>query len=137
MSDWAGVFLGIIAFATLATSIVQIGVLIAAGRLARRVERLAAQVEEEVRPLFRHLDAIGQEASRTASLATAQVERADALFADLARRVESTVGSMQQTIAAPARETVALLRGVQAALTAIRQGRARRTGAEDEDALFI
>jgi hypothetical protein len=137
VNDWAGVFLGIIALTTAATAIVQIGVLIAAGRLARKVEHLATQVEQEIRPLFRHLDALGQEATRTASLATAQVERADALFADLARRIEMTVGTMQQTIAAPARETVALLRGVQAALAAIRQGRTRRAGAEDEDALFI
>jgi hypothetical protein len=139
VSDWAAVFLGIIALATLATATIQIGALIVAGRLARRIERLAAQVEQEMQPIFRHLDAIGQEASRTASLASAQVERADALFTDLARRVESTVGSVQHTMATPARETVALFRGVQAALAVIRSGGPRRgrSGADDEDALFI
>ncbi len=137
MSDRAEVFLGIIAFATLATAIVQIGVLIAASRLARRIGRLTTQVEQEIQPLFRHLDALGQEASRTAALATAQVERADALFADLARRLEAAMGSVQHTLAAPARETAALLRGLQAALLAIRRGRTRRAGADDEDALFI
>jgi len=137
VNDWAGLFLGIIALATLTTSIIQIAVLIAAGRLARRVDRLAKQVEHEIQPVFRHLDAIGQEATRTAALATAQMERADAVFADMARRMETTVGSVQHTIAAPARETVALLRGIQAALAVLRSGRPRRSGADDEDALFI
>ena len=40
VSVWAEVFLGVIAVATLAMAIAQIGVLVAAGRLARRVGRL-------------------------------------------------------------------------------------------------
>ena len=61
----------------------QIGVLVAAGRLARRVERLLDQFDRELKPLFDHLNAIGRDASRAAALATAQVERADRLFTDL------------------------------------------------------
>ena len=73
MSVWGEVFLGIIAVATLATAIVQIGVLVAAGRAAKRVDRLADRVERELTPLFASLNAIGQDAARAASLATAQV----------------------------------------------------------------
>ena len=37
MSAWTEVFLGIIAVATLATAIVQVGVVVAAGLLVRRI----------------------------------------------------------------------------------------------------
>lgn len=137
MSDRAELFLGVIALATLATAIVQIAVLVAAGLLARRIERLTTRVEKELEPLFRHLDNLGQEASRTAALATAQVERVDALFADLTRRLDSTLGSVQHAIAAPARESAAVLRGLQAAIVALRGGRTRRSRTEEEDPLFI
>lgn len=139
MSDWAVVFLGVIAVATLATAVVQIGVLVAAGRLARRIERLADKVEQDLQPIVGHLDAIGREASRATALATAQVERADQLFAEVARRVEQTMDGAQNALAGPAREGAALLAGLRAALAALRDlraGRARQR-AEDEDALFI
>lgn len=141
MSGWGEVFLGIIAFATLATAIVQIGVLVAAGLLARRVQRLTVKVEQDLQPFVQHLNAIGEDASRAASLAVAQVERADLLFSNLADRVEQTVDTVQHTIAAPARKSAAVFHGIKAALSVIRGSRRRsrrsRSGAEDEDALFI
>ena len=115
MSTWADVFLGIIAVATLAMAIVQIGVIVAAGRLARRVDTLAKQIEREVQPLFGHLNAIGRDASRAAALATAQVERADKLFAEVAVRVEQALDNVQETLGAPAREGRAFLSALKAA----------------------
>ena len=141
MSAWADVFLGIIAVATLAIAIVQIGVVVAAGRLARRIDTLTEQFEREVKPLFGHLNAIGRDASRAAALATAQVERADALFADVALRVEQALNNVQSTIGKPAREARALLSAFKAAFHAIRDlrhdGRGRHGHGDDEDALFI
>jgi uncharacterized protein YoxC len=139
VSVWATVFLGVIAVATLATAIVQIGVLVAASRLARRAERLMDVVEQEVRPILGHLNAIGRDASRAASLATVQVERVDRLFAMLVERLEETVKTIQTTVARPAREAAALVAGLRAALSFIRDFKAGRTRsrADDEDALFI
>ena len=77
MNDSANTWLGIIAISTLLIAIVQIGVLIAAGLLARRLGRLASDIERELKPMFEHLNAIGRDAARAAALATAQVERAD------------------------------------------------------------
>ena len=116
MIDWAIVFLGVIAVATLATAIVQIGVLVAASRLARRAERLMDVVEQEVRPILGHLNAIGRDASRAASLATVQVERVDRMFALLAGRLEETLNTIQTTVARPAREVAALMAGLRTAL---------------------
>ena len=141
MSVWAQVFLGVIAAATLAIAIVQIGVLVAAGRLARRVDALADQLEHEMKPLFSHLNAIGRDASRAASLATTQVERADQLFSDVAVRIEQALNSLQTTLSTPAREGRALVSAFKAAFRALRDLRTRaRSGqprAEEEDALFI
>jgi hypothetical protein len=141
VSTWADIFLGIIAVATLAMAIVQIGVIVAAGRLARRVETLAEQIERDVKPLFGHLNAIGRDASRAAALATAQVERADKLFADVAQRVELAMNNVQGTLGAPAREARAVLSAFKAAIQAIRDMRqdrgSRQRRSEDEDALFI
>jgi ornithine cyclodeaminase/alanine dehydrogenase-like protein (mu-crystallin family) len=137
---WAQVFLGVIAVATLLTAIVQVAVLVAAGRLARRVERLVERVDRELTPAFGHVNAIARDASRAAALATAQIERADRLFADLAEKVDQTVSLVQNNIMAPAREGKALLNALRAAIDALRDARrsARsRHRSEDEDALFI
>jgi hypothetical protein len=133
-------FLGVIAVATLATAIVQVGVLVAASRRARRVERLMDVVEQEVRPILGHLNAIGRDASHAASLAAAQVERVDQLFGMLIERVEQTVTTLQSTVARPAREAAAVMAGIRTALTFLRDFRAARARAraeEQEDALFI
>jgi hypothetical protein len=135
------VFLGVIAVATLAMAIVQVGVIVAAGRLARRVEELADRLEQDVKPLFGHLNAIGRDASRAAALATAQVERADQLFSDVAVRIDQALNNVQTTLGMPAREGRALMSGFKAALQALRElrqnGRSRQSRSDDEDALFI
>jgi len=139
VSVWAELFLGVIAAATVTMAVVQIAIVVAAGRLARRVDRLADRMEHELVPLFTSLNAIGRDASRAAALASAQVERVDRLFADLALRVEETVSSVQTTVLGPAREGRALLRAFRAGFATLRSlaaaRRARR--GDDEDALFI
>ena len=134
-------FLGVIAVATLAIAIAQIGVMVVAGRLARRVERLAEQIDRDLKPLFGHLNAIGRDATRAAALATAQMERADHLFSDLAGRIELALDNIQSTMGAPAREGRALLTGLRAPIQALRElrqdARSRQSRSEDEDALFI
>ena len=137
-SGWTEVFLGVIAAATLAIAIVHIVVLIAAGMVARRVGQLIDRVEGELKPVFGNLQSIARDASRAASVATAQVERADRLFADLAQRVEQTVIAVQASVVQPLREGRALLSAFRAGLGVIRDMRSRsRRGAEDDDALFI
>jgi hypothetical protein len=137
---WRDVFLGVIAVATLAMAIAQVGVIIAAGLMARRVGRMVDQLEREVKPLFGHLNAIGADASRAVALATAQVERADRLLADVAVRVEQTLNLVQASIGAPAREGRAMMGAFRAAMQALREmrgGRARKGRGDDEDPLFI
>jgi hypothetical protein len=134
------VYLLIIAIATLAIAIAQIGVVVVAGVLARRIGRLSDRLEHEIRPLFGHLNSIGRDAARAATLAAAQVERADQVFADVAVRVEQTLNALQASLSVPVREGRAMISALRAAVQAVRDLRrnGRRQGrGEDEDALFI
>jgi hypothetical protein len=138
---WRDVFLGVIAAATLLIAVGQIAIMVAAGRMARRLEQAVEQFERDVKPLFGHLNAIGRDASRAAALAAAQVERADKLFSDIASRVDYTLNTVQATINGPVREGRALMSAFRVALQTIRElrksGRTRQGRGEDEDALFI
>jgi hypothetical protein len=141
VTAWNDVFLGVIAVATLAIAVAQVAVIVVAGRAARRLAQLAEQFERDVKPLFGQLNAIGNDAARAASLATAQVERVDRLFSDVTLRFEQTLNAVQDSVIGPVREGRALLSAFRAAMQAIRDlrqnGRARQGRAEDEDALFI
>lgn len=139
MTERAELFLGIIAFATAAVAIGQLCVVVFAGMAARRMSRMAESIEQQLKPLFSHLDSIGRDASRATALATAQVERADRLFADIATRVDQAVSSVQTSMEQPAREGRAVVAALRAAVQAIRDVRSRRgqSRADDEDALFI
>ncbi len=139
MTERAELFLGIIAFATAAVAVGQLCVVVITSRAARRVARLAQTVELELKPIFGHLNSIGRDASRAAALASAQVERADRLFADISMRVEDAMNNVQASIEQPAREGRAVLAAFRAAFQAIlemRRNRARPRP-DDEDALFI
>lgn len=139
MTERAELFLGIIAAATAAVAIGQLCVIVVAGIAARRVAKLAQTVEQELKPIFGHLDQIGRDASRATALATAQVERADKLFADVIVRVDQALNTVQTTIEQPAREGKALIAAFRAAFQAVQDIRRARAQArsEDEDALFI
>jgi hypothetical protein len=135
------VFLGIIAVAVALMAAIQIGAVIVAARVVKRVDRLASQIERDIRPVFENLKVMSAEAARAASLAATQVERADRLFVDLAQRVDLTFNTLQHRVLGPAREGAALLAGLRAALTVFRDprraGRKRSSAVEEEDALFI
>ena len=139
MSLWGEIFLGVIAVATLVMAIGQVALMVAAGRMARRLGRLADVLDQELKPLFAQLNAVARDASRAASLATAQVERADRLFGDLLARFEATLDALQAAVAVPLRQGPALLAAFRAVMTVLRDFKAGRRGTrhDDEDALFI
>ena len=135
---WGDVFLGVIAVATLASAVIQMSLFIAAGRLARRVEHLLRGFEQDLKPFFGHMNAIGRDASRTASLATARVERVDQLVADLVERVDQSLNLVQATVTAPVREGAAIMAGARAMFNSLRDlGFRGRGRGDDEDVLFI
>lgn len=139
MTSWPVVFLAVIAIATLVMALIQVGAIIYAGRLARRVERLTDRLEQEVQPLLGRLTAITGDAARVASLAASQAERVDALLTDVTGQLEEGVAQVKSAVIGPAREGIAVVTGVRAAIAALRGLDLRRRPGrpEDEDALFI
>jgi uncharacterized protein YoxC len=154
VTDWNLVFLGVIAAATLIMALIQVGVLVVAARVARQAQQAVAKAQEtlataqqtissvrdEIRPLIAKANGIAEEASKVATLATAQVHKVDRLVTDLTTRVDETSVLVQQAIVTPAREGLAIIAAVKATLGALRGGadwRRRTSRSEEEDPLFI
>lgn len=146
MSETADLLLGVIAVAVAIMAVVQVGAIIAGLRVARRVEKIASDLETGVKPLLTNLTTLSADASRAASSAAQQVERFERLFEDVAVRMERTLGAAQRVISGPARDGMAVVAGVRAAVSALqgmreatRRRSATRAGAmaEEEESLFI
>ena len=52
MSDTGELFLGIIAFAVMIMALIQVGAIFAGMRLAKRVDQLATQLDQDIKPLL-------------------------------------------------------------------------------------
>lgn len=154
MTDWNLVFLGVIAAATLIMALIQIGMIVVAAGAAKKAQQAVEKaqaalttaqqaitsVREDIRPLIAKANAIADEASKTAALATAQAQKVDRLVTDLAVRIDETSTLVQQAIVTPAREGMAIIAAVKATLGALRAGadwRRRASRSEEEDPLFI
>ena len=139
--SWSDTFLAVIALATLAMALIQVGAIVVAVRLGQQARKALDSVQQEIRPLAARVNAIADEASRTAAIATSQAEKVDRLVTDLSRRAEETAAVVQEAIVTPAREGLALVAAVRAGFAALRglrdlQPRHGRT-ADEEDPLFI
>jgi hypothetical protein len=93
-----------------------------------------------VKPLVAKASAVADEASRTATLVTAQAQKVDRLLSDVTQRFDQTAAVVQQAIITPAREGMAIVAAIKAGLMALQGMRDRprhsRT-ADEEDPLFI
>ena len=139
--SWSEVFLGVIAAATFIMALLQVGAVVVAARALREAQKTLATVQQDIRPLLVKAHALADEASKTASLATAQAQKVDRLLTELSSRVDYTSRVVQDAIVTPAREGLAIVAAVKATLVALRGFRelAPRHGrtADEEDPLFI
>jgi hypothetical protein len=140
------VWLAVIAVAVAVMAAIQVGAIVLGLRLARRVDQLTTQVERDIKPLLENLTAISAEAQRAVHLATAQVERADRLFGDLAVSAERTMALAAQFVGGPAQKGLALFSAAKVAMSAFRDLREasrrrprehRIVSPDDEESLFI
>jgi uncharacterized protein YoxC len=162
VNDSSGLFLGIIAGATVIMALIQVGAIIAILKIARQAQETLASVQrdikpllakaseiagkandmaEEARPILARANEVAAEASRTAAIATAQAQKVDQLMTILSRRADETSSILQQAVMMPAREGIAIVAAIKAALGAFRgfndfRGRTGRPTDED-DPLFI
>jgi len=136
--------LGIIALSVLVMAVVQVGAIFAGIRLAKRVDQLAVQLDQEIKPLIANLTALSSEAARAASLAAKQAERLDRVFGELVYRVDETLAAAQEFVTGPARQGMAIMAGAKAVIDAFqglreasRRRSAPRPSVDEEESLFI
>ncbi|MCX6544230.1 MAG: hypothetical protein NTV05_07410 [Acidobacteria bacterium] len=138
----ASLFLGIIAVATLVMAVVQVSAIIMMVRLARRVDQVSRQVQQEIGPLADRLRRVADNMQEATSLAAVQVERIDRLLSSATRRAEETMSMVQGVIVGPMREGMAVVASLRAVIAAFRsfrggEGRLAASRFDDEDPLFI
>jgi hypothetical protein len=121
----AETFLGLIALGVLAMAVGQVVAFVTALRATRRMNETLTRVEQDIRPIVANVQAMTADVKRAAALANVQVERADRLFADAARRAEDTMNIVQRSVLVPARDGVALIKGVKAAIMSLRDFKSR------------
>jgi hypothetical protein len=144
VSETGELFLGIIAFAVLIMALIQVFAIFAGIRLAKRVEQLATQIDQEIKPLIANLATLSSEAARAAALAAKQAERLDRVFGELVQRVDVTLAAAQEFVTGPARQGMAIMAGVKAVIDSFRGLReasrrrtATRAAVDEEESLFI
>jgi hypothetical protein len=144
VSSTGELFLGIIAFAVVVMAGIQVAAIFAGIRLARRVDELATQMEQEIKPLLANLSALSSEAARAATLAAKQAERLDRVFGEMVEKVDKTLDAAHQFVTGPARQGMAIMAGVKSVLDAFRGFReasrrrnAPRPAMDEEESLFI
>ena len=144
MSETGELFLGIIAFAVLIMALIQTAAIVAGIRLAKRVDQMATQLDQEIKPLIANLTAMSSEAARAAALAAKQAERLDRVFGEMIQRVDVTLAAAQEFVTGPARQGMAIMSGVKAVIDAFRGLRessrrraASRPAVDEEESLFI
>ena len=123
-------YLGLIALGVIVMATIQVVAIVMVIRATRRVGEMATRFEQDVRPIVVNLQKVSEEAARASAQAAAQVDRLDALVAGIARRVEDTAITLQQTILQPARDGLALLNGLKSIIASFREGRETRESRE-------
>ena len=111
MTPLSETFLGLIALAVLVMAGGQIVVLMLALRTTRGLTETLNRIERDMRPIVSNVQAMSADAQRAVALAATQVERADRLLTDAARRVDDTMNVVQRSILAPARDGMAIFQG--------------------------
>jgi hypothetical protein len=144
VTETGELFLGIIAFAVMIMALVQVGAIFAGIRLARRVDQIAAQLDQDIKPLLANLTALSSEAARAAALAAKQAERLDRVFGELVQRVDETLLAAQAFVTGPARQGMAIMSAVKTVVQVFRGMRessrrrdAARPVVDEEESLFI
>ncbi len=124
MSSWAETFLGVIAFATLVSALLQVGVLIGAAVALKRVTGLVAKIEDRLEPTMARVETIGAQLSQVAASAVVQVAKVERVVDTFTSQANRATG----TIRAVAREGDAVAAGARAVVSRLVNGSTHSTG---------
>lgn len=138
MSDWALVWLGVMAVSLAIMTALQCVVALTVVKAARETVQSVRDFQRDMKPLMDKAHRIADDAGRTAAIAAAQAQRIDNLVRATTDRVDETLGLVHGAIAGPLRKGSIFVAVVRAAM-AVWDGRKerRRHAREDDDALFV
>jgi len=132
------VWLAIIAVSVALMTLIQIYVLVVAGRTLRRATDTLADLRRDVQPLLARAQDISADAARTTALAASQMERVDQMLASTAVRLDQTLHVVQGAVVEPMRQGAALVAAFRAAVAVVRGiGDRHRSARDEEEALFV
>jgi hypothetical protein len=143
VTDWAVIWLGVIAVAVAIMALVQIGVIVVALRLARQLSVTVDELRREIGPLVEKVHRIADDAARATSLATIQIERIDDILSTTTARVDEGLAIVRNAMGGPLRQGYAVAMALRAALSAFRRRpqttsrSSRPIGHDEDDALFV
>ena len=144
MSDWAVIWLGVIAVSIALMAMIQIGLIIVSLRVARQLSAAADDIRKEIKPLVEKVHRIADDAARATSLASIQIERIDQILSTTTARVDEGLSILRNAIGGPLRQGYAVALAVRAAISAFSRRSDRDTRRpssaaprDEEDALFV
>ena len=144
MSDWAVIWLGVIAVSIALMAIIQIGLIVVSLRVARQLSAAADDIRKEITPLVEKVHRIADDAARATSLASIQIERIDQILSNTTARVDEGLSILRNAVGGPLRQGYAVALAVRAAVSAFSRRSNRDTRRpssaatrEEEDALFV
>jgi hypothetical protein len=141
------VFLGLIALSSLVQGLFLLGLGWGGLKLMRRLEEIQGRVERELRPALANVSRLTRNVSEVSEVASAQVQRMEALVERTRERVDETRAEMREALAMPLgglSEVSALLKGFRRGLDVYKrlggleaQGRGASRRYRDDEHLFI
>ena len=144
MSDWAVIWLGVIAVSIALMAMIQIGLIIVSLRVARQLSATADDIRREIKPLVEKVHRIADDAARATSLASIQIERIDQILSNTTARVDEGLSILRNAVGGPLRQGYAVALAVRAAISAFSRRPNRDTRGpssaptrDEEDALFV
>jgi len=144
VSDWAVIWLGVIAVSIALMAIIQIGLIVVSLRVARQLSAAADDIRKEITPLVEKVHRIADDAARATSLASIQIERIDQILSNTTARVDEGLSILRNAVGGPLRQGYAVALAVRAAVSAFSRRSNRDTHRpssaatrEEEDALFV
>lgn len=138
MSDWALVWLGVMAVSLAIMTVLQCVVAFTAIKVAKQTAQSLRDFQRDMKPLLDKAHRIADDAARTTAIAAAQAQRLDELVRVTTDRVDETLGLVHGAISGPLRQG-SIVVAVARAVMAIWEGRKerRRHSRDDDDALFV
>jgi len=138
----ATLFLGIMAASLAVMALVQVWLIVAGLRVAKKLGVAIDDIRREMRPLMDKVNRIADDAGRATSLARQQIERVDEFMATATSRINDTLSIVQGVVSGPVRQGAVVMSVMRGAMAAFRQWQTRKGAGpprepDEDDAWFV